>query len=398
MTATAAVRGADDNCCDGDAGLAAQLQRWKNRLKGLTDLSLPTCYPRPLPLPIIESQLSRELDDATCLRLLSLSMKLLPLDRQSTSQITPFTLLLASFALLLHRQTGEDDIVIGSSSAQCNPLVLRLPVTGTQSFADLVGTVKRVEEEALADEVPFDALLNSLANTDNTHHNHNHNYGGGGGVGSGGGGISSSSLVSTLTKVRFFNRTDTNSDTLASHASDLTVFIAQSPTARRLLPIEVRVIYNAVLFSEERINSILDQLDQIVQQVTADPSLAVDQVDLVTSAAKLTLPDPTVPVLPAKDVYWPGPIHRVFMENANKHPDRLCVVESVDCADQLASQFSYKEINDASTQLANNLLTNGVQAEDVVVIYAHRGVELVVAIMGVLKAGATFSVIGEFII
>jgi L-aminoadipate-semialdehyde dehydrogenase len=32
--------------------------------------------------------------------------------------------------------------------------------------------------------------------------------------------------------------------------------------------------------------------------------------------------------------------------------------------------------------------------EDVVVIYAHRGVELVVAIMGTLKAGATFSVIG----
>jgi L-aminoadipate-semialdehyde dehydrogenase len=226
--------------------LADQLARWKERLRSLTDLSLPTCYPRPLPLPIIESQLCRELDDSTCLQLLALSMKLLPLNHSSSpnssSQITPFTLLLASFTVLLHRHTGEDDIVIGSSSSQCNPLVLRLPVNGGQSFADLVAEVKRVEEEAIADEVPFDALLGALADQTNK---------------------------STLTKVRFFNRTDTNSDTLASHASDLTVFIAQSPTARRLLPIEVRVIYNAVLFSAERIDSILDQLIEIVHQVTA---------------------------------------------------------------------------------------------------------------------------------
>lgn len=64
-------------------------------------------------------------------------------------------------------------------------------------------------------------------------------------------------------KVRFFNLTDTSSDTLSSFASsncDLTIFISQTPTLRRLLPIQLRVVFNSVLFSEHRIKDMLDQL------------------------------------------------------------------------------------------------------------------------------------------
>jgi non-ribosomal peptide synthetase component F len=45
--------------------------------------------------------------------------------------------------------------------------------------------------------------------------------------------------------------------------------------------------------------------------------------------------------------------------------------------------------------VAHYLIHKGIQREDVVMIYAYRGVDLVIAIMGVLKAGATFSVIGK---
>lgn len=55
--------------------------------------------------------------------------------------------------------------------------------------------------------------------------------------------------------------------------------------------------------------------------------------------------------------------------------------------------FSYKQINEASNVLAHHFVSSGVQRGEVVMIYAHRGVDLVVAVMGVLKAGATFSVL-----
>jgi L-aminoadipate-semialdehyde dehydrogenase len=56
-------------------------------------------------------------------------------------------------------------------------------------------------------------------------------------------------------------------------------------------------------------------------------------------------------------------------------------------------EFTYKQICEASNILANHLVKSGIQKGDVVMCYAYRGVDLVVAIMGILKAGAAFSVI-----
>lgn len=98
-----------------------------------------------------------------------------------------------------------------------------------------------------------------------------------------------------------------------------------------------------------------------------------------------TLPDPTA------DLKWGDfdrPIHEIFHANALKHPERPCVLET-----NPRREFTYRQMNEASNQLAHHFVKSGVQRGEVVMIYAYRGVDLVVAIMGVLKAGATFSVI-----
>ncbi|KAL8690954.1 MAG: hypothetical protein Q9218_003711 [Villophora microphyllina] len=101
------------------------------------------------------------------------------------------------------------------------------------------------------------------------------------------------------------------------------------------------------------------------------------------------LPDPTA------DLHWSdyrGAIHDIFAANAKRHPDRLCVVET-QSSRTARREFTYKQINETSNILAHHLLQNGIERGDLVMIYAHRGVDLVVAVFGVLKAGATFSVI-----
>lgn len=101
------------------------------------------------------------------------------------------------------------------------------------------------------------------------------------------------------------------------------------------------------------------------------------------------IPDPT------SDLGWSdyrGAIQDIFSANAERIPESVCVVETAAeaCPERI---FTYRQINEASNLLAHHLVQNGVIRGDVVMVYAYRGVDLVVAVMGVLKAGATFSVI-----
>ena len=101
------------------------------------------------------------------------------------------------------------------------------------------------------------------------------------------------------------------------------------------------------------------------------------------------LPDPTA------DLHWSdyqGAIHDRFAENATKHPDRVCVIET---ASRTAPQreFTYQQIHEASNVIAHYFLHHGIERGDVIMIYAYRGVDLCIAILAVLKAGATFSVV-----
>ena len=59
--------------------------------------------------------------------------------------------------------------------------------------------------------------------------------------------------------------------------------------------------------------------------------------------------------------------------------------------------YTYARVDVQSNRVANYLIRHGIQKGDVVAIFAHRSVAIVYAIMGVLKAGATFTVIGAFV-
>ena len=100
------------------------------------------------------------------------------------------------------------------------------------------------------------------------------------------------------------------------------------------------------------------------------------------STSTIRLPDPTA------DLHWSdyrGAIHDIFAKNAERHPGRLCVVETQSSRTS-RREFTYFQMNEASNQVAHHLLQHGIERGDVVMIYAHRGVDLVVAVFGVLKA------------
>lgn len=92
------------------------------------------------------------------------------------------------------------------------------------------------------------------------------------------------------------------------------------------------------------------------------------------------VPDPTV------DLDWSGfvgPIHERFRASAEKTPDATCVVETKTSTTP-ERVFTYRQIYEASNVLAHYLHDAGVTNGDVVMIWAHRSVDLVVCMMGTL--------------
>jgi L-2-aminoadipate reductase len=213
-------------------------------------------------------------------------------------------------------------------------------------------------------------------------------------------GEKSSDRQPPLFHLRFYNTPDApSSHFLASTDvnTDLTIFVALETAKTSLrssspLPaLQLLVRYNQLLFSTDRVASIIDQLSQIVIDAADHPEKSVGALTLLTQRQVKVLPDPTT------DLHWSqfkGPIHEIFAKNAINHPDRQCIIETASDAKTQDRIFTYRHIHESSNILAHYLLAKGLSRGDVVMVYAHRGVDLVVAVMGILKAGGTFSVIG----
>ncbi|MDD7218438.1 MAG: amino acid adenylation domain-containing protein [Clostridia bacterium] len=80
------------------------------------------------------------------------------------------------------------------------------------------------------------------------------------------------------------------------------------------------------------------------------------------------------------------PVTRMFEEQVEKNPDKLAVVSS-------QGSYTYRELNEAANRVAHSLIYLGVGAEDVVCIMLERGISTYVATLGVLKAGAAYTIV-----
>ncbi|KAL1670998.1 hypothetical protein EV122DRAFT_256788, partial [Schizophyllum commune] len=146
-----------------------RLARVVSRLQNLPAISLPTDYPRPSGSnKVVEAVHQAELSEQTALALLKLA--LFNENEQEddelespTNRPSAFHLVLTAFTVLLHRYTGDTDLVIGSSSASARePLVLRLSAEPADPFWAILRRVQQVEDEAERDAVPFDSIVQAL--------------------------------------------------------------------------------------------------------------------------------------------------------------------------------------------------------------------------------------------
>ncbi|MBI4524352.1 MAG: hypothetical protein HY695_11140 [Deltaproteobacteria bacterium] len=147
--------------------LEAELSYWKKRLDGVPTLQSPFDRPRP---PVQSFRGARQ----SLMLSKTLTKELKALSRHQG--VTVFMTLLAAFQTLLHRYTGQDDIVVGSPIANrnrletegligffVNTLVLLTDLSGNPSFRDLLGRVREVALGGYAhQDLPFERLVEEL--------------------------------------------------------------------------------------------------------------------------------------------------------------------------------------------------------------------------------------------
>ncbi|RMJ22168.1 L-aminoadipate-semialdehyde dehydrogenase, large subunit [Aspergillus sp. HF37] len=341
--------------------LQERLERWAQRLQNLTVSPLTRDYPEiqgtALPKRTIEAFEHLELAKDSQLALQNVS----------GPSSSGFTVFLTAFVVLVARLTGDEDIAVGTTSSDDGrPFVLRVAIDSSETFNQLYAKVDKAFSEGSSEIVPFGSLRSYIQEK------------------------SKSERPPILFRFAVYDAPAGSQEYPANtfETTDLVVNVAPGNRSGGST-LELGAYYNQRLFSSARISTILKQLGRIVADATFNPEQPIGRIDFMTEDQRAILPDPT------SDLHWSkfrGAIQDIFSENAEKHPGNLCVVETKS-ANAPGREFTYKQIDEASNILGHHLVQSGTQRGDVVMVYAYRGVDLVVAVMGILKSGATFSVI-----
>lgn len=354
------------------AALETKLNYWRKQFGGEPSpaLRLPTDHPRP-PIQTYDGaveylQLSKKL-----------SNQINALARRE--QVTLFITLLAAFKTLLHRLSGQDDIIVGSPVANrdhsemegligffVNTLVLRTDMSGALTFRQLLNRVRKVALEAYAhQDLPFERLVEELQPKRD---------------------MSRSPLFQV-----FFNMLNFKREQLKLQGLEVRKFVFPEIHSRFDLNfyaseqnghIKLRLVYNTDLFNRDRIVEMLSQFSHLMTQIVDRPDERIAKYSLVSPQSEFLLPDACMPLR----CDWEGSIHGQISQQAEKVPERAAIVYS----DEV---WSYSRLDSFSSQMANYLLAEGVRSQNIVAIYGDRSSSLVLAILAVVKAGAAFAIL-----
>ncbi|MCM3904757.1 MAG: amino acid adenylation domain-containing protein [Pyrinomonadaceae bacterium] len=362
---------------------------WREKLGGeLPALNLPTDRPRPVVQTyrgaVHKFELGREL-----------SQQLNTLAQ--AEGVTLYMLLLAAFQALLHRYSGQDDILIGSPMGArgrvefenivgyfANPVVLRADLSADLTFRDFLTQVQESVLGALDhQDYPFPLLVERLQPTRDSSRS------------------PLCDVMFVLQRSRFADATSDDTspieaillaenesllDTggLAMEAFEVDERVSQVDMTMMLVEgggrIAASVPYNADLFDAATIERFGDHYRTLLESIVADPGKRVRALPLLTATerrqfAKWNETEAPYPVQQC--------IHRLFEAQSARTPEAVAVVFK----DQ---SLTYRELSARANQLAHTLRSLKVGPDQVVGLCLERSVEMVVAVLAILKAGAAY--------
>jgi amino acid adenylation domain-containing protein len=336
---------------------------------GAPVLELPTDRPRPQLKTYVGAMEAITLDSERYARLKKASPKL---------GGTLFATLLASFATLLHRITGQDDLVIGVPSAgqtrigrdelvgHClNFLPLRLQADGTRPFHAFAATVKEQVLEAYDHQnYTFGSLLQKITLPRDT---------------------SRLPLVTVMFNIDKSGIDHVHLDGLKIDAStnpkqfvNFDLFFNLVQTDERLI---VECEYNTDLHDKATIRRWLSAFEQLIESAITCGDSTLDELPMLGSEhANLVLNEWNATT---REYPRDRSTHQLISAVAALHPER----GAVRCGDE---SLTYAELEAQSDSLAARLQAAGVKRGDLVGIHLERSCSMVLGLLAILKCGAAY--------
>jgi amino acid adenylation domain-containing protein len=352
------------------AVLERQLAYWRERLAGAPELlELPTDRPRPAVQTFRGAIVPVELSPELVERLQALAR---------SEGATLYMTLLGAFQVLLSRYSGSDDIVVGSPIAGrtrkeveeligffVNPLVLRTGLSGDPSFREVLRRAREVTLGAYEhQEVPFERLVAELQPERSLSH-------------------------SPLFQVMF---TLEDAEDPASGLAELSTEKVRTDFAHAKFDLSLTFVaarrglrgglaYSTDLFERGTIVRMLGHLERVLEQVAADADLRLSQLELLSEAERATVLEEW------NRTERPYPrgvcVHELFEAQARERPEAVALVWG-------EAELTYQELEARANRLAHHLVGLGVGPEARVGVLLERGVELIVSLLAVLKAGGCY--------
>jgi amino acid adenylation domain-containing protein len=352
--------------------LDSLLAWWRGQLAGSPGvLDLPVDHPRP---PAFTYQGSRH-----PFRLPArLADRLRAYGRRES--MTPFMILLAGFQALLHRHSGQTDLLVGTAIANrqqteledlvgffMNTLALRADLGGRPHFLDLLEQARRTSLGAYAHQgLPFEKLVDEL------HPERD---------------LSRSPLLQVMLILQ-------NAPMRALQLPGLEVRVEEvdNGTAKLDLTVSLEetdegivgwIEYNVDLFDRPTVARLARHFETLIEGALANPEASVEALPLVGAAERFQLlaewNDTLVPAEPAC-------VHHLFEAQARRTPEAIAVTAGTAGARRL----TYADLNSRANRLAHRLRSLGVGAEVRVGLCVDRTPEMVVGLLGILKAGGSY--------
>ena len=349
--------------------LERQLSYWKGQLAGAPSvLALPADMPRPAVQTFRGATHDFTLAAGLAAELNGLSRR---------EGVTLFMTLLAAFSALLTRHTGQEDLVVGTAIANrdqaatedligmfVNTLPMRVDTSGDPGFVDLLGRVREVALGAYAHQaLPFEKLIDELRLKRDT---------------------SRSPLVQVMLILQ-----NAPTSKLELPGLTLTPFVSASRAAKLDLILSITedvgvlrcaLEYNTDLFKAATVERLAAHFRTLLEGIAADPRRRLSELPIMTDDERRRLREWNVTGADFERGYC---IHELFEAQAAKTPDAPAVTYEDE-------SLTYAELNRRANRLARRLQSMGVGPEVRVGICVGRGVEMIVGLLGILKAGGVY--------
>jgi amino acid adenylation domain-containing protein len=349
-------------------GLHKQLNYWAAKLADLPILELPTDFPRRT-----MQGFGGETLYITLPRPLSDELKAF----SRRHNVTLFMTLLAGFNALLHRYSGQDEIVIGEPVANrnrlelepligffVNSLVLRTDVSGDPSFRELLRRSRQVALEADENQdIPFEVLVERLRPERTMGRN-----------------------PLFQVSLQFFSGSETK-DRRATLPAEL--IHVEKGTASLDLAFDLvdstdgilaRVEYSTELYRRETIERMVRHYRNLLQAFVRDPELRLSKAPMLEADEWRQCVVDWNPPIPAHPF-----VHVVDLIQARVAASPDCI--AVECDER---RLTYRELGCRVAAWAGMLRQHGVGPETVVALAFGRSIEMIVGVLAIWEAGGAY--------